>query len=72
VNSYHHQGLRPDQLGAGLTVSATTADGELVEALEASDPERWVFGVQNHPERPEFTPPAFARLWRAFVEAAGG
>jgi len=70
VNSYHHQGLRPDQLGSGLRVSGTTLDGGLVEALEASDTDSWIFGVQNHPEREEFTPPGFARLWRAFVEAA--
>jgi putative glutamine amidotransferase len=70
VNSYHHQALRPDQLGAGLAVSGTTEDGELVEAFEASDPDRWMFGVQNHPERSEFTPPAFRRLWQSFVSAA--
>jgi len=70
VNSYHHQAMLPEQLGQGLRVSGTTADGELVEAFEASDPERWIFGVQNHPERPEFTPRAFKRLWRAFVAAA--
>jgi putative glutamine amidotransferase len=72
VNSYHHQALRPDQLGAGLSVSGTTEDGELVEAFEASDPDAWIFGVQNHPERPEFTPPAFRRLWQSFVAAAAG
>ena len=70
VNSYHHQAVRPDQLGDGLQVSGTTPDGELVEAFEATDPDQWIFGVQNHPERQEFTPPAFARLWRAFVAAA--
>ena len=72
VNSYHHQALRPDQLGSGLAVSATTEDGQLVEALEASDQDAWIIGVQNHPERPEFTPPAFDRLWQAFVDAATG
>ena len=70
VNSYHHQAVRPDQLGDGLAVSATAEDGDQVEALEASEPDTWVFGVQNHPERPEFTPPEFDRLWRAFVAAA--
>jgi putative glutamine amidotransferase len=70
VNSYHHQAVRPDQVGAGLRVSGTTMDGALVEACEASDPDRWIIGVQNHPERPEFTPPAFGRLWQAFVAAA--
>jgi len=70
VNSYHHQAVRPDQVGSGLQVSGTTVDGALVEAFEAADPDRWVFGVQNHPERPEFTPPAFRRLWQSFVAAA--
>jgi putative glutamine amidotransferase len=70
INSYHHQVVRPDQLGDGLAVSATAKDGAQVEAIEASDPDTWVFGVQNHPERPEFTPPEFARLWQAFVAAA--
>ncbi len=70
VNSYHHQAIRPDQLGAGLAISGTTEDGQLVEAFEAADPDQWLFGVQSHPERQEFTPPAFARLWRAFVSAA--
>jgi putative glutamine amidotransferase len=70
VNSYHHQALRPDQLGGGLRVSGTTPDGQLVEAFEASASDRWVIGVQNHPERSEFTPPAFRRLWQAFVAAA--
>jgi putative glutamine amidotransferase len=70
VNSYHHQAMRPDQLGSGLAVSGTTADGAQVEALEAADPQAWILGVQNHPEREEFTPPEFARLWQAFVAAA--
>jgi putative glutamine amidotransferase len=70
VNTYHHQAIRSDQLGVGLAVAGTTVDGEQVEAFETSDPDAWVFGVQNHPERPEFTPPEFARLWLAFVDAA--
>jgi putative glutamine amidotransferase len=70
VNSYHHQVVRPDQLGDGLAISATAEDGAQVEALETTDANTWVFGVQNHPERAEFTPPEFARLWQAFVAAA--
>ena len=72
VNSYHHQAIRPDDLAPGLVVSAVAPhhDGELVEALEAADPEDWLIGVQFHPERPEFIGPEFARLWRAFVDAA--
>lgn len=73
VNSYHHQAVRPADLAPGLVASAMAPhhEGELVEALEAADPEDWLIGVQFHPERPEFIGPEFARLWRAFVDAAG-
>ncbi len=72
VNSYHHQAVRPDQLGAGLRVSATAAhEGglELVEALESTDPDRWVVGIQCHPERTETSPPELHALWTDFVAA---
>jgi putative glutamine amidotransferase len=72
VNSYHHQAVRPADLAPGLVASAVAPhhDGELVEALEAEDPDDWLVGVQFHPERPEFIGPEFDRLWRAFVDAA--
>lgn len=72
VNSYHHQALRPDQVGSGLRVAATAShDGniELVEALESTDPDRWLVGVQCHPERTESSPPVLAALWTDFVAA---
>jgi putative glutamine amidotransferase len=70
VNSYHHQAVRPDDLAPGLVASAfaDSPAGPLVEALEAPGP-RFVVGVQCHPERIESTPPAFERLWAAFVAA---
>lgn len=70
VNTYHHQGVRSEDLAPGL-VAAAWADssaGRLVEALEAADG-RPILGVQCHPERTEFTPPQFQRLWAYFVEA---
>ncbi len=72
VNSYHHQAVRPADLAPGLVASGTAPhhEGDLVEALEAADPDDWLVGVQFHPERPEFIGPEFARLWRAFVDAA--
>ncbi|MFD3520812.1 gamma-glutamyl-gamma-aminobutyrate hydrolase family protein [Streptomyces sp. NPDC058653] len=46
VPSSHHQAV--DRLGEGLIVSAYAGDGT-VEAVELTD-ERWVLGVQWHPE----------------------
>jgi putative glutamine amidotransferase len=48
VNSYHHQGIKC--LPEALTVAAHSADG-LIEGLESRDvSERWLVGVQWHPE----------------------
>lgn len=72
VNSYHHQAITADRLAPGLRVAATADHvgvGELVEAVESSDPDRWLMGVQCHPERTESSPPVFERLWAAFVAA---
>ena len=66
VNSRHHQGVTSDRVATGLEVTATSHDG-FVEALESSE-NRWVLGVQWHPERPEMHPDADS-LWHAFVQA---
>ncbi|WP_327261653.1 gamma-glutamyl-gamma-aminobutyrate hydrolase family protein [Streptomyces sp. NBC_01232] len=62
VPTYHHQAV--DRLGRGLVVSAHAVDGT-VEAIELPDAERWVLGVQWHPERDTDT-----RVMSALVEAA--
>lgn len=49
VPSSHHQAV--DRLGRGLIVSAYAGDGT-VEAVELVD-DRWVLGVQWHPEMGE-------------------
>jgi putative glutamine amidotransferase len=72
VNSYHHQAITAGRLAPGLRISAVAehADaGQLVEAVESTDPARWLVGVQCHPERTESSPPVFERLWSSFVEA---
>jgi putative glutamine amidotransferase len=72
VNSYHHQAITPERLASGLRISATAdhaGSGELVEAVESTDPDQWLMGVQCHPERTESSPPVFERLWAAFVAA---
>jgi len=75
VNSYHHQAITPERLGSGLRIAATAhhpGAGNLVEAVESTDPDRWLVGVQCHPERTESSPPVFERLWAAFVVACAG
>jgi gamma-glutamyl-gamma-aminobutyrate hydrolase PuuD len=49
VNSFHHQAVRPDRPGSCWRTTAWSADG-VVEACEGLD-DRWLVGVQWHPER---------------------
>jgi putative glutamine amidotransferase len=72
VNSYHHQAVRPADLARGLIAagSAPHPGGDLVEAVESADQDRFLVGVQCHPERTESTPEQFERLFEAFVDAA--
>jgi len=63
--SFHHQAN--DRVGDGLVVVGRAQDGT-VEAVESSD-DRWLFGVQWHPER---TPDDLStvRLFKSLVDAA--
>jgi putative glutamine amidotransferase len=72
VNSYHHQAVTADRLAPSLVATASASHGgeELVEALESRDPDRWLIGVQCHPERTESSAPVLERLWSALVAAA--
>ncbi len=66
VNSAHHQAVK--EAGPGLVVDAVAEDG-VVEGIE--DPRRhFCLGVQWHPEF-ELSD-GDRRIFRAFVEAAGG
>lgn len=71
VNAYHHQGIREADLAPGLRPAAwaDSTAGPLVEGLEGTD-ERFVIGIQCHPERTESTPYVFEDLFAAFVKAA--
>ena len=72
VNSYHHQAITPDRLAPGLRIAALADHaraGALVEGVESTDPDRWLVGVQCHPERTESSPPVFERLWASCVAA---
>jgi len=67
VNSFHHQAVK--EVGKGLRVVARSPDG-VVEATEGTDPNRFLIGVQWHPERMMPDDTRQAKLLRAFVEAA--
>jgi putative glutamine amidotransferase len=60
----HHQTL--DRIGTGLVVTATASDGG-VEGVELDDADRWVVGVQWHPEDTAATDPAEQALITNFV-----
>jgi putative glutamine amidotransferase len=60
----HHQAV--DRLGEGLVVTAWSND--IIEAVEL--PDRWVVGVQWHPEDTAADDPAQQGLFDAFVAAA--
>ncbi len=72
VNSFHHQAVDVERLAPGLRAAGLTPrqGGDLVEALESADAERWLFAVQCHPERDETSPRELDALWAAFVAAA--
>lgn len=63
VNSHHHQGLQ--NIGRGLEEIAWSGDGVL-EAVEMPD-QRWVLGVQWHPEAMAAVDGAQKRIFDEFV-----
>jgi putative glutamine amidotransferase len=66
TNSFHHQAVKA--LGSGLTPVAWTEDG-VTEAVEDAT-QRFIIGVQWHPEGMFHTDAAARRLFEAFVSAA--
>lgn len=66
VNTYHHQAVK--RPGKGIVVSARSADG-IVEAIELEG-ERFVVGVQFHPEKLRKTRPQFNCLFEKFIAEA--
>lgn len=67
VNSSHHQAVK--DLGEGLRIVARSPDG-VIEATETTDPDRFLIGVQWHPERLIETDKSQSKLFNAFIEAA--
>lgn len=66
VNSFHHQGVK--KLGKGLKATAFSCEG-VVEAFEAIDmEERFVLGIQWHPENLINRYPEFLDIFKKFIE----
>ncbi|MBL8162693.1 MAG: gamma-glutamyl-gamma-aminobutyrate hydrolase family protein [Anaerolineae bacterium] len=68
VNSMHHQSV--EQAAPNVCVTAYAPDG-VVEALEVPD-KHFILSVQWHPEDMYPHDPIMARIFKAFVDAAGG
>ncbi|MCH7767925.1 MAG: gamma-glutamyl-gamma-aminobutyrate hydrolase family protein [Nitrospinae bacterium] len=66
VNSTHHQSVK--EVGAAFAVCAVAPDG-VVEAVEAPG-ERFVLGLQWHPEYLAAACPSSRAIFKAFVDAA--
>jgi putative glutamine amidotransferase len=67
VNSWHHQAVDPDGVGAGLVIAARAEDGT-IEAVEGCEDDRFLLGVQWHPEQMPGDPVS-AALFAALVAA---
>lgn len=65
VNSAHHQGIRT--LGKGLRSGALAPDG-LIEAIESTNPDWFLVGVQWHPES-DSASALDRQLFEGFVQA---
>jgi putative glutamine amidotransferase len=65
VNSLHHQAI--DRVGVGLSVVARSSDG-IIEAIETKD-DRWVVGIQWHPEWMLKDREDMPALFQAFCDA---
>ena len=67
VNTYHHQAVK--RLAPGFRVSARTDDG-LAEAIE-HEGQRYVLGVQFHPEMLRNSDGRFNAFFERFIEEVG-
>jgi len=67
VNSHHHQAI--ESVGSNLVATAWTNDG-VIEALEDPRSDRFVLGVQWHPEIGWESDDFAQRLFRTFINEA--
>ncbi len=69
VNSSHHQAL--NRVGENLKATAWTSDG-VIECVEDTRPDRYVLGVQWHPELTFGRDNLSQAIFRSFVERCCG
>ena len=67
VNTSHHQAL--ERVPAALQITARTPDG-VIEAVETTEPDRFLLGVQWHPERIWQKSPISRALFEELVRRA--
>lgn len=67
VNSSHHQAVK--DIGEGLASTAVSPDG-VIEAIEGTDPDWWVLGVQWHPEMTFSSDPVSREIFSKFIEVS--
>lgn len=68
VNSFHHQGIK--KLGKGLKAAALSCEG-IVEAFETVDMnDKFILGIQWHPENLVNRYPEFLGIFKLLVEKA--
>lgn len=67
VNSSHHQSI--ENPGDGLRVVAHADDG-IVEAVESTNSDHWVLGIQWHPERSYEDDELSKAIFRGLIQAA--
>jgi putative glutamine amidotransferase len=68
VNSSHHQSV--DRVGDGLRAVATCPEDDIIEAIEGTDRNHFVLGVQWHPERGYASDPFSQAIFARFISAA--
>ena len=68
VNSSHHQSA--ERIGKGLRIAARCPDDDIIEALEGTAPDHFVFAVQWHPERSVDQDEPSCAIFRALMNAA--
>lgn len=66
VNSLHHQAIK--ELGKDLRISALSEDG-IIEAIESTD-DRFLIGLQFHPEALAKRHPEFLNIFKELILAA--